>query len=130
MKDSLFNHARADQLTRHLTPWLTNGLALLLAAVPFHAFVVTVLAHEFGHQLIIASWKEVLQFGIIAGVLVLAAFNHNWHWLQRGTNRAFLIAIGFGLLASCLGQGFGVSWLAGVKTTVLPLVLFIAVQPP
>lgn len=129
MKDSLFNHPRADQLTGHLTPWLSNGLAFLLAAVPFHAFAVTVLGHEFGHQLIIASWKEVLQFGIIAGVLVLAVFNHNWRWLQRGTNRAFLIAIGFGLLASCLGQGFGVSWLAGVKTTVLPLVLFIAVQP-
>lgn len=129
MKDLLFTHARATQLTRRLTPWLTGGLAVLLAAVPFHAFVVTVLGAQFGHQLVFASWKEVLQLGIIAGVLLLALLNRNWRWLKRGANRAFITAIVFGILASWIGQGFGISWLAGVKTTILPLVLFMTVQP-
>lgn len=121
--------AHSDALARRISPWLVRAIILLLVAMPFHAFVVTVLSSVFGHQLYIASWKEVLQLGIIAGVLCIALTQRSWQWLGRGTNRAFLIACVLGLIASVLGQEFGLSWLAGVKTTILPLVLFVAVQP-
>lgn len=51
-----------------LTTWIQRGLILLVALMPFHAFLSVWAGHLFGHQAIWQGWKEVL-----ISVLAIAA---------------------------------------------------------
>ena len=118
MKPRYFHPDRVTHYASRLTPWLVGLVSVLLAIVPFHAFLVVIAGTAWGHQLALASWKEVFELLIVAGVVGLAVLQRRLTWLHRGANRALLIAIACGLVASVIGEGFGVSWLAGVTAAV------------
>jgi O-antigen ligase len=52
--------------------WISWGLILILALMPFHAFFSVWLGHQFGHQQLWQGWKEVvsLLLVILAAILV------------------------------------------------------------
>jgi hypothetical protein len=59
--------------THHLERLIQSGLLLLLALMPFHAFLSVWLGSLTGHQTIIQAWKEVLLavLSLLALVLVI-----------------------------------------------------------
>jgi hypothetical protein len=65
------------------------GLLVLVALMPFHAFLSVWLGHLLGHEAIIQAWKEVLLLvlAVLAGAVVwrdprrLARLNTPWVWL-------------------------------------------------
>lgn len=111
-----------------LTKLLRGGIITLLLLLPFHAFLVIVISRLTGHELVLAAWKELIVLVLAAAGLVLMLLDGNFAWLKRKTNYAVLGAIASGLIASLINWQFDISWLAGVKTTILPLILFLTVQ--
>lgn len=105
-----------------------SGIYALLIGMPFHAFFVVVLGFAFGSQLVFASWKEVIIFGLAACAL-LKSFRDGWGWLYKPANWLVLTIAIFGMIGVMVTQRFDIAVLAGVKTTFLPLLLFVAVQP-
>ncbi|MCC7543330.1 O-antigen ligase family protein [bacterium] len=102
----------------------------LLIGMPFHAFVVVVLGYFIGSQLIFASWKEVLIIALCFLALIKSVYD-GWQWVYRPANWLVLATILFGVVGAFTHAGLDLSiaFFAGVKTTVLPWVLFLAVQP-
>ncbi|TXG76157.1 O-antigen ligase domain-containing protein [Patescibacteria group bacterium] len=105
-----------------------GGIYTLLVGMPFHAFVVVVLGFAFGSQLLFASWKEVVILGLTACAL-LKSLRDGWGWLHKPANWLVLVIAIFGMVGALLADRFDIATLAGIKTTFLPLLLFVAVQP-
>lgn len=111
-----------------LTKFLRGGIILLLLVLPFHAFLIIVISKLTGHELVLAAWKEIVVLALAAAGVLLMLLDSNFAWLKHKTNYAVLGAIASGLIASVLNWHFDITWLAGVKTTILPLILFLTVQ--
>ncbi len=108
-----------------LARWL---ICVVLVGMPFHALIVIVLGHAFGGQLLFASWKEVV-IVLLSILAVLLSFVTGFGWIRRPANLMVAIIGVAGLIGVALSGRSDFSWLAGIKTTLLPLVLFVAVQP-
>ncbi len=121
------SHAR-HQWHDLLTNILQYGIMLLLILLPFHAFMVIVISHVTGHELALAAWKDAIVLILAAAGIGLALLDKNFGWLKHRTNYAILGAIASGMVASIINWHFDITWLVGIKTTLLPLVLFLTVQ--
>lgn len=95
--------------------------------MPFHAFFVTVFGHFFGFKTIISTWKEV--------VILLLSITAFIYWLKNRSTFKFdsintlaLGIIGLSLLVSVGNLAYHSSFWVGLKTNILPIVLFAVAQ--
>jgi len=104
-------------------------LTLLFIGVPFHAFIVIILGYRFGHQLEFAAWKETLILLLVFASVAQIWLTKDRTFWRRRANWALFVTLIMAAFASLLAGRFDTVWLVGVKTTVMPLLLFLAVQP-
>lgn len=109
---------------------------VLLALVPFHALLVVWGGSMTGQGELLSVWKELIILVIagLASFLILSKLvigkSKQWRLLVRQPAVALVgLILLAGLLASIVNASYGKAFLVGVKTTVVPLVLFLAVQP-
>lgn len=97
-------------------------MAIILAVVPFQAFVTTWAGSTFGHLDAIIIWKEVLLMALVPLVLVLS-WRHqaSRHWFTRGLLARLLLA--YALLNILLG--FLALWQGNVNGQALIYALLI-----
>jgi hypothetical protein len=108
-------------------------ILILIVTMPFHALLVVTTSSLIGQNSIIAAWKEVLIL-LIASISLLSVWaalkNKGWRRVWRRPDVVLITLIGVsGLAANIVNNNLSVSMLVGVKTTFLPLILFLAVQP-
>lgn len=127
-------------MRQHLT--ITNlrrigaGIALVLITIlPFHAMLSIALGSITGQQELVSIWKEVL-VAVLVLLAVLIGLRHirRHAWQSRWWHRPDLVLIALIVLCGIVASLAGGTWqeyafLVGVKTSVVPLVLFMAVQP-
>jgi O-antigen ligase len=97
--------------------WIQRGLILLVAVMPFHAFLSVWLGHMFGHQAAWQSWKEVLL------LVLLAASSWQFYrkpelWRRLRTPLIY-VTIGFiavGLLVTLVARPGLTPAIYGIKT--------------
>ena len=77
-------------LKRTLSLWLTYIVALILALIPFHAFLTVWLASAVGHYTALRLWKEFLL--IILVIKILYGAHGRWREI-RGNRLALAITI-------------------------------------
>lgn len=106
---------------------------ILLALVPFHALFAIWGGELTGQREVIAIWKELLILvitGIALAVSLPAVLKQGWREVLR---KPSVVLIGLillaGLLANILHANYGTAFMVGIKTTAVPLILFLAVQP-
>lgn len=103
------------------------GVGLLLVVMPFHAAIVTIIGNYAGYKLLFQSWKEIVILSIAA--LTLLAYSKDRSILKLDNiNKLVLVIIGFSLLLTTLIHTDLAGTLAGIKTNVAVLVLFISSQ--
>jgi len=122
--------ARRFDGERQLQKLTTILVTLLLLGLPFHAFFVTWLGYLSGQSWLLSIWKEAL----VGGLTVMALYASSqrpggWRWLKRPPVISLGLAISFGLIGLWIARRFDISTLAGIKTTVIPFILFFAMQP-
>ncbi len=105
----------------------------LLTLVPFHALFVVWGGSLVGHGELLSIWKELL-IVLIVGLAIMVSLprvlNKGWRTVL---NQPAVVLVGLIFLAGILGNlfnaSYGKAFFVGVKTTIIPLVLFLAVQP-
>ena len=100
----------------------------LLIGMPFHATLVIWLGSVFGGQAVLSLWKELIIAWIVLAAIVMS-FKQGFRWLLRPVNIALMCAIGFGFIGLWLTARADTSVLVGIKTTVFPWLLCLAIQP-
>jgi O-antigen ligase len=102
-------------------------ISLVLILLPFHAFTVTVAGYFLSYKEVFSAWKEVL--------VLLLAFSSFYIWLKNKKTLPFdivnicvLIIIGLSLAISLINRDWHVAMLIGLKTNIVPLVLFLCAQ--
>lgn len=105
----------------------------LLALVPFHALFVVWGGSITSRGELLSIWKELLIICIIGLALAVSlpkALRMGW---RQSLRQPALVLVGLiiiaGLFANLLNANYGLAFFVGLKTTALPLVLFLAVQP-
>lgn len=102
-------------------------LSVLLVAMPFHAAIVTILGNYLPFKTLLQAWKEILIF--IVGVLCAFAVYKDRSLLKfDNTNRIAVVIIIFSLVVSLIRFNELYAFLAGVKTNLVVLVLFLEAQ--
>ncbi len=104
-------------------------IILIVALMPFHAFLSVSLGHVLGHQTLIQSWKEVTL--VLAGLLVIALYEPAQiiATLKRKVNLAIITFAVLALLISlAAGAYHGSAFWYGVKTDLGFLLAFILAQ--
>ncbi len=105
----------------------TFGILLLLVIMPFHAALVTIIGSIMPDKLILQSWKEIVILSV--ATLVFLAYIKDRSILKLDTiNKIVLIIIGFSSLITLVVHTNLAGTLAGIKTNISVLVLFLAVQ--
>ena len=125
----IFQYVHSENLKR-----LGGVLTLvLLALVPFHALFTVWGGTLIGKRELVAIWKEVLILlivGLALAVSLPSVFRNGWREVLR---QPAVVLVGLiilaGLLANMLNANYGMAFFVGIKTTVVPLLLFLAVQP-
>ncbi len=102
------------------------GCLALVAIMPFHAFLVVVAGHLFGHESIFQGWKEML---LLVLVMVSAAVVLKSKRLQTQLKKPFnltaLVFILVGLFVSLVRGNTGrTEWLFGIKTDYAMIAAF------
>jgi O-antigen ligase len=118
-------------LATKLAPkFISSGLTILFALMPFHAFLSVVLGHYLGHQTIIQAWKEILIVVLaIASLAVLAANKDSLRQLINPINLVAAAYVGLSILVSFLTKQAGTTaWWFGVKTNLAFLAVFVVAQ--
>ncbi len=109
-------------------------ILVLFAILPFHAFIAVSLGRLTGQPEIVALWKELLTsaiiiLGALIGVRHVRKNGITNRWWHRPDFILILLILVCGLVASIAGGAWrDVPLLVGLKTSVLPLILFLAVQ--
>ncbi|MDQ5944057.1 MAG: hypothetical protein QG658_123 [Patescibacteria group bacterium] len=125
----ILNHVHTANLKR------LGGMliVLLLALVPFHALFVVWGGSVVGRSELLSIWKELLIIFIVGLALAVSlpqVFRKGWREVLRQPS---IVLVGLillaGLLANLLNASYGMAFFVGIKTTAVPLVLFLAVQP-
>ncbi len=112
---------------RHMVWW---AVVLLLAVMPFHAFLVIVLGKFIGHQAIWQGWKELLSIAIVGlSVYIFARSQPKERLFRLDTSNVLALAfVALGLVITvALGVAF-VPAVFGIKVVLLPFILFLAIQ--
>lgn len=109
-------------------------ILVLFAILPFHATIAISLGRLTGQPEIVALWKELLTSAIIVlaaliGVRHIQKNGMSNRWWHRPDFVLVMLIFACGLVATAVGGTWrDVTFLVGLKTSVLPLVLFLAVQ--
>lgn len=110
--------------------WLKWGIVGLLIYMPFHAMFSIVLGHFVGFQTFFSLAKDGFVMLLIIGLLVFGFGVKDWRgWIARPVN---LAAIGVVMLALLITMLIGIplpQFVYGFKANILPLVLFVSIQP-
>lgn len=112
-----------SSLPEHLIQW---GLLVLVALMPFHAFLSVWLGTVFGHRTLIQSWKEVLL--IILGGLAVWLITCQPARLQRLRQPIIMAAAGLaglGLIITTITQPGLTATVFGLKTDFEFIALFV-----
>lgn len=107
--------------------WL--GVAILLIGMPLHGALVVVLGSALGHPTVVAAWKEVIVCLIIAASTFTLLKHRHYNFFKQPLVILIAIFSLLGLLASIRSGILDLSFWMGLKTTVLPLLALVAVQP-
>src|SRR5881296_1310463 len=75
-----------------LEKWIRRGLLVLVAVMPFHAFLSVWLGHIAGHQALWQSWKELL-------LVILTALSAILVWRKPSRLRRFQNLFSYSLAA-------------------------------
>ena len=114
------------------SPWykyaLAAGALLLVALMPFHAFLATWLGSELGHRSLVQAWKEILIVLMSVAAVPAVLTESGRRILRRPVNLAALSYIILSLLTSLFNPTSPLAWLFGVKTNLVWVGLFIIVQ--
>lgn len=110
--------------------WLEAGLWVLLAVLPFHAFLTTWAGHLFGYREVWQAWKEVLAF--LLSILAIAQIGRDkplrvWLWKYL-PNKFIVIYGGLHLLLAAFSKIEPGATLLGLRTNLIFLVVFILAQ--
>ncbi|MBP9827446.1 O-antigen ligase family protein [Candidatus Saccharibacteria bacterium] len=104
------------------------GISFLLALMPFHAAWVVIAGTAWGQPSLIAIWKEVLLVILLGLAATMVVINRSYQKFNRLDSWLVVGIIGCGLVSSLLNRQFGLVFLAGIKTTILPLLAFLLAQ--
>jgi hypothetical protein len=106
---------------------------VLLALVPFHALFVVWGGSRLGQSELLSIWKELLILLIVGLALAVSlpqVMRKGWREVFRQPSIVLVgLIIMAGILANLLNANYGMAFFVGIKTTVVPLILFLAVQP-
>lgn len=102
-------------------------ITVLLILVPFHASTVTILGASIGFKQVLQIWKELL-IGVILAISLLAYLRDKTLFRLDAINVLALSIILLSILISLITKPDIVVALAGIKTNLVVLALFIAAQ--
>lgn len=105
------------------------GIAILLILMPFHAALVTVLGSLIDYKIILQSWKEVLIVALLA-VTAIAYWRDRTIFRFDNLNILALFIVVFSVIVTLLIRPSYIGALAGIKTNLLVLLLFLVAQVP
>ncbi len=102
------------------------GLAVIVAIMPFHAFLVTWIGSSLGHRSLIQGWKEALLviLGLLAIILLWRA-SAKRRRLNQSVVYWVLASIGLGLLVTAIARPSFATAIFGLKTDDEFLVAFL-----
>lgn len=110
--------------------WLKWGVVGLLIYLPFHAMVSIALGHFVGFQTSFSLAKDGFVVLLIVGLIWLGVKEKDWRsWIMRPVN---LVAIGIVVLTLIITLLISAplpQLVYGVKANILPLILFVVIQP-
>ncbi len=126
---SLVESLRTERtrLPQDLIHW---GILIIVAIMPFHAFLSVYLGSLIGHQQIIQAWKEVLIVGLgVLAMICMIGYPVLRRSLMRPVNFAVAGFVAVSLLTSLVHSGTTQSsfWF-GAKTDLEFLVIFVITQ--
>lgn len=102
-------------------------LTVLLVLMPFHAAIVTITGHFLPYKQVLQVWKEILV--LIIGIICAYAVYKDRKLLEFNfINKLALVIIIFSLLISLINYSELNALLAGIKTNLVVLVLFLEAQ--
>lgn len=113
-----------NNLLLEVSAW---GVVLLLAIMPFHAAIVTIVGNYVGYKLFLQSWKEIAILSI-AVLTIYAYVKDRTIFKLDNINKLALIIIAFSLLLTILIHTDLAGTLAGIKTNIAVLTLFLSAQ--
>ena len=105
----------------------TYSVAALLLLMPFHAALVTILGAHVDFKPILQSWKEIL-IGLILVACLIAWIKNRKLYSFDTTNIVVIALLLFSLALSGLIHTSWSAVIAGIKTNLVVLALFLAVQ--
>ena len=113
---------------QQMSKFLWGGFIVLLVGMPFHAFLTIVLGQAFGNRAIFQAWKEVLIL-VMALVWVSSMLRQRKILIDRSRTNLivgalFLVAF----IVTLLAQPSWAALIFGIKTDLVPLVLFLIAQ--
>lgn len=103
-------------------------LLVLVALMPFHAFLSVWLGHLLGHETIIQSWKEILIVLLGLGVSWQSIQHRRWPAVWSWPNRLIAALITVVIIVSALHWPGATSFWFGLKTDFEFLAVFILAQ--
>lgn len=103
-------------------------VVVLLVVMPFHAAIVTVLGHYLVNRTILSLWKELLSLVVVILSIVIY-YRRRSSMRLDSINIIAMAIIVLSLVISLIVQANTIGVLAGIKTNLVVLALFLAVQP-
>ncbi len=102
-------------------------LSFLLVLMPFHAAIVTIAGNYLPYKLLLQGWKEFLIF--IIGLFCIYAIYKDKSLLKfHLINKLAIFLVVFSLIISVLSYSDLNALLAGIKTNIIVLILFLEAQ--
>lgn len=102
-------------------------LTALLVVMPFHAAIVTIAGNFLPYKSVLQAWKEILV--LVIGIICAYAFYKDRELFQFNfINKLALAIILFSILVSLINYSEFNALLAGIKTNLVVLVLFLEAQ--
>lgn len=118
-------HQRFTALTQRL---IVGGISLIIVLMPFHAAWVVIAGTAWGQPSLVAIWKELVLIGLLGLAGMQIVVQRGYSKLNRLDTWLVLGICVSGLISSLISRQFGLAFLAGVKTTLLPLLAFLLAQ--
>ena len=110
-----------------LQKYLERGLLLLIAVMPFHAFLSVWLGSLVGHQNLIQAWKEILTMLLVLGTVIWLSQQPSslrFRRFKEPTVYFSALFIGIALIVTVLARPGLTAAIFGLKTDVEFLILF------
>lgn len=121
MTTHLFTNQSLSKLNSYL-------LSILIILIPFHAAFVTIVGSQIGQsKLYLQSWKEIIIL-LIVGLSFLVYLKDRKKIKYDLVNILVVMILGFSIIVSYFAKTNTTVFLVGVKTNLLVLSLYLAVQ--